>query len=164
MNFMLYNSILLVSGTFYMFLFSVVLMASIMPFTALANTPEPVKKISSFLIMLVAMVAQIYLWCLWAAFCASLTLFYTQKPEVTWGWMYWVGGFFWSSAIIGVFFNKERQTTNSASELRSIMAGASAYTIVTVAAYCIFGLHPSFMMNVYGWIIAPLGLLPTTPS
>ena len=54
---------------------------------------------------------QIYFWGFWSAFCVAMTFKFTQIPEVTWDWLYWITGFMWCISVIGWLAHKEKQSS-----------------------------------------------------
>jgi hypothetical protein len=92
MNFILFNVILLFAGFLAVLVFSVGLMACLAPMALFAKSENPPKAVMLPLIG-IAGIYQIYLWGFWSAFCVAMAIRFTQKPEVTWDWLYWITGF-----------------------------------------------------------------------
>lgn len=157
MNFILFNFILLFAGFLAVLIFSVGLMASLAPMALFAKSENPPK---AFMLPLmgIAGIYQIYFWGFWSAFCVAMTIRFTQKPEVTWDWLYWITGFMECTALIGWLAYKERQGSRSLAEVRGIERGTVLYSLIAIAAFLVFAFAPSLMLRPYGWALKPLGL------
>ncbi len=157
MNFILFNVILLAAGFGAVLIFSVGLMACLAPLALFAKSDNS-PKIVMFPLLGIAGIYQIYFWGCWAAFCVAMTIMFTQKPEVTWDWLYWLVGFFGSTSLMGWLAHKERQGSQSFVEARGIQKGTMLYSLVVIVAFFVFAFNPSLMPPLYGWALTPLGL------
>ena len=157
MNFIIFNGALLVSGFIAILIFSIGLMVLVSPLALFAKSNNPPKMIV-FPLMWITGIYQIYFWGLWSAFCVAVALMYTQKPEVTWDWLYWVTGFMWCTSLIGWLAHKERQGSQSFDETQGIQKGTTFYSLIAVVAFIVFAFMPSFIALPYGWALKPLGL------
>jgi hypothetical protein len=72
-------------------IFSVGLMVILAPMALFAKSGNPPKAFI-FPLMGIAGIYQVYFWSFWSAFCVAMTIRFTQKPEVTWDWLYWLTG------------------------------------------------------------------------
>jgi hypothetical protein len=78
---------------------------------------------------------QIYFWGFWSAFCVTITIRFTQKPEITWDWLYWITGFMECTSVIGWLAHKERQGSRSLAEVRGIQRGTMLYSLIAILAF-----------------------------
>ncbi|MDA8634414.1 hypothetical protein N9L71_11740 [Verrucomicrobiales bacterium] len=99
-----------------------------------------------------------YFWGLWACFCVGLTMKFTQKPEVTWDWLYWFFGFVWCASQVEWMSRGAEFTSDSTEEALSIMRMKARYVLVCVAAFLIFAFAPNLTKWPYGWFINGTGL------
>ena len=157
MNFILFNIIFLFAGFSAVLIFSVGLMVTLAPMALFAKSGSP-SKAFMLPLMGIAGIYQVYFWGFWAAFCVAMTIRFTQKPEVTWDWLYWITGFMECTALIGWLAFKERQGSGSLAEVRGIEKGTILYSLIAIAAFLVFAFAPSFMLRPYGWTLKPLGL------
>jgi hypothetical protein len=157
MNFIIFNGILLFSGFLAVFIFSVGLMACISPMALFTKSDGPLK-IVTLLLLVIAGIYQIYFWGLWSAFCVAMTIKFTNKPEVTWHWLYWIMGFLWCTSLIGWLAHKEKQSSQSHEEVRGIQKGTTLYSIIAIVSFLVFSFLPSFMSPTYGWALKAFGL------
>lgn len=134
-------------------------MACFSPLALFARSGHP-PKIIMFPLLAVAGIYQIYFWGLWSAFCVAVTIQFTQKPEVSWDWLYWVFGFMESTSLIAWLSHKERQTSRSVQEVRGIEKGTILYSLVAIIAFFIFALSPSLMIPPFGWALKLVGYSP----
>lgn len=157
MNFLLFNFVLLFASFPAALIFSIGLVVCMAPVAPFLTTQSPAKWVA-VPAMVIAASYQVYFWGLWAAFCVAVTLRVTQKPEVTWDWVYWICAFSWCSSLLGWMSHKERQSASSAAEANSAQAGAMLYSMVAVVAFLLFGYSPSLAAWPYGWFLNLLGL------
>lgn len=157
MNFIIFNGALVVSGFIAVLIFSIGLMVLVSPLSLFAKSNNPPKMIV-FPLMGIAGIYQIYFWGLWSAFCVAVAIKYTQKPDVTWDWLYWVTGFMWCTSLIGWLAHKERQGSQSLDETQGIKKGTTFYSLIAVVAFIVFAFVPSFIVLPYGWALKPLDL------
>ena len=97
MNFILFNIILLAAGLIAVLIFSFGFMVCLAPMALLAKSEKPPKAFV-LPILGIAGIYQMYFWGFWSAFCIAMTISFTQKPEVTWDWLYWIAGFMWCTS------------------------------------------------------------------
>ena len=157
MNFVLFNVILLVAGFVAVFIFSLGLMLCLAPMALFAKWENPPKAVTLPLIG-IGGIYQIYFWGFWSAFCVAMTIRFTQKPEVTWDWLYWITGFMDCTSLIGWLAHKERQSSQSLAEARGIEKGTMLYSLVAIVAFLVFSFAPSLILVPYGWALKPLGM------
>jgi hypothetical protein len=156
MNYIVFDGVLLVAGFIAVLVFSLGIMACLSPLALFRNKENPPKGVM-LIVAGIAAVFQIYFWGLWSAFCVAMTRRFTQKPEVTWDWLYWITGFLACTSLIGWLAHKERQNSQSPEENPS-SKGTAFYSLVAIAAFLAFAFAPSFMLPPYGWALKPLGL------
>lgn len=159
MNFIIFNLLLLFAGFPAAIIFSVGVMAFIAPLGLLAKS-DPPSKSAVYPLLGLAAAFQIYFWGLWAAFCVAITMRYTQRPDVTWDWLYWIAALGWCISLIGWFAHKEQQSSESPEAARSISRGANLYSLIAIAiaAFVLFAFMPALMRMPYGWVLQLLGL------
>ena len=155
MNFILFNVILLASGFVAVLIFSVGLMACVAPLALFGKSDSPPKAVT-LPVLGIAGIYQIYFWELWSAFCVAMTIRFTQKPEVTWDWIYWVVAFMECYSLIGWLAYKEQASSQSRAEVRAIQGGTLLYGPVAILAFVVFAFNPSLMIAPYGWCSSPL--------
>jgi hypothetical protein len=100
----------------------------------------------------------VYFWGLWAAFCVAVTMHFTQKPEVTWDWLYWICGFIWSNLLIGWLAHKEQQISATAEEVRGSRRADAIYSLIAIGAFLLFAFAPNLAEWPYGWFLNLTGL------
>ncbi|MBU1206909.1 MAG: hypothetical protein KKH04_08290 [Proteobacteria bacterium] len=110
MNFIIFNAILLFAGFLAVLIFSIGLIACIAPMALFAKSESP-PKVVMLPLLSIAGAYQIYFWGFWSAFCVAMTFKFTQIPEVTWDWLYWITGFMWCISVIGWLAHKEKQSS-----------------------------------------------------
>lgn len=157
MNFIIFNSYLTFSWIIAIFIFSIGLIALFALLTLFKNFDNLPKAIV-FPFTGIAGIYQIYFWGLWSAFCVSLVIKFTQKPSVTWDWLYWIMGFIWCVSPIGWLGFKEERLSQSREEVRGVQKGTMLYSLITIIAFLVFAFSPSLMLPPYGWTLKPLGL------
>jgi hypothetical protein len=157
MNFIFFNILLLFAGFPAVLLFSFGLMACIIPLAPFVKGKNPPKSVI-FSIAAIAGGFQIYFWGLWAAFCVAVTMKFTQKPEVTWDWLYWICGFMWCTSLIGWLAHKEQQSSATVEEARRVQSSTTFYSLIAIAAFLIFAFAPSLAEWPYGWFMNLTGL------
>ncbi|MFQ5715064.1 MAG: hypothetical protein ACE5GU_13635 [Candidatus Scalinduaceae bacterium] len=156
MNFIYFNGILLFAGFLAVLIFSVGLMAFLSPIALFSKSGNPPKAITIPLFG-IAGIYQIYFWGFWSAFCVVMTIRFTQKPNVTWDWLYWIMGFMWCISLIGWLAHKERQESQSLKETQGIQRGTTFYSLIAIATFLLFAFMPSFIQLPYGWALNGLG-------
>jgi len=129
-------------------------MIPLAPFLKSENPPKAII----FPVMAIAGGYQIYLWGLWAAFCVAVTIRFTQKPEVTWDWLYWICSFMWCTSLIGWLAYKEQQSSDTIEEERSAQGGATFYLLITIVVFLVFAMAPYLANWPYGWFMKLTGL------
>jgi hypothetical protein len=127
------------------------------PFERVYQSPKS-PKVLMYPFLALAGAFQIYFWGFWSALCIAIALDFTQKPEVTWDWLYWISAFSWCISLIGWFGHKEQQTSTSAAESRGIHRGTTLYSLVAIGAFVVFAFAPRLMLSPYGWALRLLGL------
>lgn len=162
MNFILFNIILLVAGLIAVLIFSFGFMVCLAPMALLAKSEKPPKAFV-LPILGIAGIYQMYFWGFWSAFCIAMTISFTQKPEVTWDWLYWITGFMWCTSLIGWLSHREQQTSQSLKETRGIQTGTMLYSLVAIVGFLVFAFNPSLMLLPYGWALKPLGVAIAQP-
>jgi hypothetical protein len=156
-NFILFNVILLFAGFLAVLIFSVGLMVCLAPMAPFAKSENPPKAFV-FPLIGIAGIYQVYFWGFWSAFCVAMTIRFTQKPEVTWDWLYWITGFMECTSLIGWLAHKERQGSRSLAEVGGIQRGTTLYSLIAIVAFLVFAFAPSLMLRPYGWALTPVGL------
>lgn len=157
MNFIIFNVILLFAGFLAVLIFSIGLMACIAPMAIFAKSESP-PKVVMLPLLSIAGAYQIYFWGFWSAFCVAMTFKFTQKPEGTWDWLYWIMGFMWCISVIGWLAHKEKQSSQSLEESRGIQKGTTIYSFITIVAFLAFSFFPSLILPPYGWALKAFGL------
>jgi hypothetical protein len=157
MNFIIFNVILLFGGFLAVLIFSIGLMACIAPMALFAKSDSP-PKIVRLSFLGIAGIYQIYFWGFWSAFCVTMTIKFTNKPEVTWDWLYWITGFMWCISVIGWLAHKEKQSSQSFEEARGIQKGTTLYSFIAIIAFLAFSFFPSLILPPYGWALKAFGL------
>jgi len=157
MNFILFNVILLFSGFITLVIFSFFLMALLVPMSLFAKSRN-LPNVVIFPLLGIVGAYQIYFWSLWSAFCVAVTIRFTQTPEVTWDWLYWITGCMWCISLIGWLAYKETQSSQSTEEARRIEKGTTLYSLIAIVAFLFFAFFPSLIIPPYGWALKPLGL------
>jgi hypothetical protein len=157
MNFIIFNIILLFAGFLAVLIFSVGLMACIAPMALLAKSESP-PKLFTLPFLGIAGICQIYFWGFWSAFCVTMSIRFTHKPEVTWNWLYWIVGFIWCTSLIGWLAHKEKQRSQSHEEARGIQKGTKLYSLIAIVAFLVFSFFPSLILPPYGWALKAFGL------
>lgn len=152
MNFVLFNILLLVAGLPAAIVFSVGVLACVAPLRLIGKSPNPPKAVI-YPFLAVAGAFQVYFWGFWSAFCVTMTLGFTNKPAVTWDWLYWVAAFGWCTSLIGWFAHKEQQTSASAADSEGIRRGSTLYSLVAIGAFLLFAFAPRLMEPPYGWAL-----------
>lgn len=156
MNFIYFNGLLLFAGFPAALVFSVGVMACMLPLVPFLKNENPPKAVV-FPVMTLAGGFQIYFWGLWAAFCVAVILKFTHKPEVTWDWLYWVCGFMWCTSLIGWFAHKEKMMSTSVEEVHRIEKGTNFYSLIAIGAFVLFAFSPSLANWPYGWFMQLMG-------
>lgn len=101
----------------------------------------------------VALLAQLYFWGMWAAYCAALAVVRASHPDVTHTWLYYVVAFLFVTAPIGYLASKEQSSVASAQEGRGIQRGSTLYSAFAILAFLAFSFWPALMTTPYGWFI-----------
>lgn len=162
MNFVLFNVILLFSGFLAVLIFSVGVMACLSPIALFKKSENPPKALA-FPVMGIAAIYQVYFWGFWSAFCVAMTIKFTQRPDVTWDWLYWIVGFMECYSLIGWLAYKEQLSSRSLKETRGIQTGTMLYSLIAIVAYFVFAFNPSLMEWSYGWALKPLRVVGAEP-
>lgn len=162
MNFILFNVLLLTAGFLALLIFSAGVMACLAPLALISKSEHP-PRVLVFPVMGIAGIFQIYFWGLWAALCVALTINFTQKPEVTWDWLYWIAGFMESTSLIGWLAHTEQQSSRSLEEVHGVQKGTMLYSLVAIVAFLFFAFNPPLMELPYGWALKPLGVVSAEP-
>ena len=157
MNFIIFNGALLLAGIIAIFIFSIGLMLLLAPLALFTRSGKPSKAIV-LPFMGVLGIFQIYFWGIWSAFCVAMTIRFTQKPDVTWDWLYWIMGFMWCASLIGWLAHKEMQGSQSLEEARGIQKGTTLYSLIAIVAFLVFAFAPSLVLPPYGWPLKVFGL------
>lgn len=163
MNFILFNLVLVFAGFLAVFILSVGLMACFAPMVLFAKSESPPRAVMLPLLG-IAGLYQIYFWGFWSAFCVATTIKFALKPDVTWGWLYWIMGFIWCSTLTGWLAHKERQSIQSVEEVRTIRKGTRFYSVIGIIAFFFFAFSPSLMVPPYGWALELIGLQDYTAA
>lgn len=146
LNFIVFNVILLFAGFVGILVFSLGVVACLAPLKSFRDGENP-PRTAVLILVGVAAIFQIYFWGFWSAFCVATTLKFTQKPEVTWDWLYWLAGFAESVSLIGWLAHKEPGSSK----------GTGFYSLIAIVAFLVFAFAPSLMLPPYGWALKPLG-------
>lgn len=158
MNYIVFNGLLLISGLLSLLFFSFGVMTFLSQLAFLAKSDHP-SKIRIYPLRGIAGIAQIFFWGLWSAVCVVITIKYSQRPGVTWPWLYWVTGFMWCTSLIGWLAHKEWPTRGrTLVDVPKVRKGSTAYALITIVAFVVFALSPTLIAPPFGWILKPLGL------
>lgn len=157
MNFIIFNVILLFAGFFAVLIFSIGLIACIAPMAIFPKSESP-PKVVVLSLLIIAGAYQIYFWGFWSAFCVAMTFKFTQKPEVSRDWLYWITGFMWCISVIGWLAHKEKQSSQSLEESRGLQKGTTLYSFIAIVAFLAFSFFPSLILPPYGWALKAFGL------
>jgi hypothetical protein len=129
----------------------------LMPFIGLmAVTVRGGKpKLSPFAypVFALALLAQLYFWGMWAAYCAALAIVRASHPDVAHTWLYYVVTFLFVAAPIGYLASKEQPSAALAQEGRGIQRGSTLYSTFAILAFLAFVFWPALMTKPYGWFI-----------
>ena len=104
-----------------------------------------IGKILLYPIMLVVFLAHAYVFCGWSAYISARALVYTNHPEVTHTWLYYLVGFFMCSGPLSYMAAKENDPENKNGHL--------LYIGLVIVAYLIFSIWPIIMHVPYGWFL-----------
>lgn len=160
-NFFLFNLILLATGIPALFIlaFGVGAMAlPLAPFILLNRNSGNPPKFLAFPALFLVGGFQIYFWGLWSVYCVAMTFRFTQKPEVTWDWIYWVSGFLWCTALIEWLAYKEQQGNATLDDIRRARSGNVFFKVIAVSAFFVFAFFPNLSVIPYGWFLKLTGL------
>jgi hypothetical protein len=83
---------------------------------------------------------------------------FTQKPDVTWDWLYWFCGFNWCWTLVEWMSHKEESTAGSIEDVDRIKRSRKLYILINIAAFIIFAFAPNLTKWPYGWFINGTGL------
>ncbi len=154
-NFLKFNGWLLLASFLATIVFGLGLWAFLGP-AVLLNKDQTQPKMLVRLLFALSAVFQIYFWGLWSAFCVAFTIRFTQKPEVTWLWIYWLTSFSWCIGLMGFFAQGE--SVLPPEDTKKTGLGIAAYSVVIVGAFLVFAFFQKPMMSLYGWFLTLIGL------
>lgn len=157
MNFIFFNVLLLIAGFPAVLFFSFGLMACMIPIAPFLKSKNPGNAVI-FPAIALAGGYQVYFWGLWGAFCVAVTMHFTQRPEVTWDWLYWISGFMWCTSLIGWLAQKEQRSSATTAEARGVQSGTTFYSLIAIAAFLVFAFAPNLAEWPYGWFLNLTGL------
>lgn len=157
MNYLFFNGLLLISGLLSLFFFSFGVMTFLSQLAFLAKS-DPPSNVRIYPSRGIAGIAQIFFWGLWAAVCVVITIKYSQRPDVTWPWLYWVTGFMWCASLIGWLAHKEWPRGRTLVDVPNVRKGSTAYALIAIVAFVVFAFSPTLIAPPFGWILKPLGL------
>lgn len=149
MNFIIFCGILLLAGFPAVFVFSAVVLGLATPLVALKDKPFAVQIPFVSLLFL----GQAYFWGAWATFSVGLTSRFVSKPEVQFGWLYWLAGFSLCTSLIGWLGAKERAANETAKESPPSAGGLALYWFICAAAFVAFAIWPTVAEFCYGWLL-----------
>ena len=132
-------------------LFSFMIMPFLMGFGALARRDR--APLPGHVVMGTAVVAQLYFWVGWAAFCAVITVLTTSDTSISAGWLYYVTAFIFLVMPIGYLRTQEERGAKDQAEARNIQRGSNFYDVVTIVAFICFCLFPTATVPPYGWFL-----------
>jgi hypothetical protein len=95
-------------------------------------------------IMGLAFLIEVYIISGWSAYVASRAVVYSQAPEVTHRWLYFVVGFLLCHGPLGFMAAKEGPKGSSSSCL---------FITIAMVVYVIFCIWPKMMVFPYGWFL-----------
>jgi hypothetical protein len=104
-------------------------------------------------VLALALLAQLYFWGMWAAYCAALALVRASHEVVTHTWLYYIVGFLFVTAPIGYLASKEQASAASAAEGGGIQRGSTLYSAFAILAFLAFVVWPPLMTTPYGWFV-----------
>lgn len=133
-------------------LFSYMFGALLMVMAALQRRAGESRPVS-FIALTVAVIAQVYFWAGWAAYCATLVVVRALDPAVTYPWAYYITGALFVGGPLGYLMHKERAVAKSSSEVRNIQRGTDLYWAVTFVGFVLFCFSPWLMVRPYGWFL-----------
>jgi hypothetical protein len=157
MNFITFNGTLLLYGFVAMFVMAFCVTAILSPLFLLAKNGPPPKVIAYPLAGLSG-IFQVYFWGFWSVVCVAVTIKYTQRPDVTWDWLYWITAFSWTTTLIGWLVQKEMANSESFEESSAIRKGTVRYSLVAIIAFLVFAFSPQYGLSPYKPLLQPLGL------
>jgi hypothetical protein len=102
------------------------------------------------------MLAQLYFWGMWAAYCAGLAWVRSFHQGMPTAFLYYAIAFLFLSGPIGYLSFKEQKLADSIHEARGIRRGMALYRAFAIVAFIIFALWPRLMpiIKPYGWFVA----------
>lgn len=112
---------------------------------------KPKLSLIGYPVLAMLVLAQVYFWGMWAAYCAFLAMVRASNPDVTHRWLYFVVAFLFVTAPVGYLSSQEQVAATSAQEVRGIRQGSKLYSGFAVVAFLAFSLWPSLMLIPYGW-------------
>jgi len=121
---------------------------------ALTNRGKPNLSLLGYPVLALLLLAQLYFWGMWAAYCAALAVVRASHPDVTHSWLYYVVAFLCVTAPIGYLSSQEQASGTSAQEARGIQRGSTLYGAFAIVAFLAFSLWPGLMATPYSWFIA----------
>ena len=98
-------------------------------------------------------ISQLYLWGMWASYCAGLAVVRASDPEVTHTWLYYLVAFMFVTAPLAYLASKEQAAATSVGEVQKIQRGSILYKGAAIAAFVMFSLWPALMTVPYGWFL-----------
>lgn len=102
------------------------------------------------------MLAQLYFWGMWAAYCAGLAWVRSFQQGIATALLYYAVAFLFLCGPIGYLGSKEQKLADSIHEVRGIRRGMALYRAFALVAFIIFALWPRlmFIIKPYGWFLA----------
>jgi hypothetical protein len=100
------------------------------------------------------MLAQLYFWGMWAAYCAGLAWVRSFQQGIATTLLYYAIAFLFLSGPIGYLASEEQKVADSSHEAHGIRRGAVLYGAFTTVAFIIFALWPPVMVVPYGWFVS----------
>lgn len=167
MNFITYIALLVIGCIPALLIFGVSL-APLLLLLVFAKSQNSPPKILTCSLSVLAALCLIYFSGAWAAYCVALAYKYTNAPEVTWDWLYFIVGFvwcffiarYWAKSMVEALVRSEeppRRLILIISVIRSsIFHIAYVGQIPALLAYIGFAIYPNLMRVPYEWLIAAL--------
>jgi hypothetical protein len=156
MNFIIYNLLLLLGCVLAYIIFTL----SKLILLPLGMFKKPQQAVTVLLLGLASLYLIYFSGC-WAAFCGAMTYKYTNKPEVTWDWLYFLIGGLWCVSLSRFWVKATIEVNPSEGEQVPVQLQMGVYlfphiatisSIVAIASYICFAIWPSLMRVPYGWL------------
>jgi hypothetical protein len=109
------------------------------------------KSYISIILAIISILIQAYLWILWTAICVQNIITYTDQPEITNDWLYYLSGYLIANLLLVLISNGfeliyVKKGLDDLEKFQLIVFGPNLYMMIILIAFTIFSIFPKLVI------------------